>query len=57
MTLRAEESESHQGYTPFEGQELSARVKKTYLRGKLIYDNGEIIGEPTGKYLSRPYSG
>ena len=55
--VRAEESESRQGYTPFEGQELSARVKKTFLRGRLIYDNGEIIGAPSGQYLSRPYSG
>ena len=57
FVVRAAESESKQGYTPFEGQELSARVKKAYLRGKLIYDNGAIVGEPGGQYLSRPYSG
>lgn len=23
--------------------------------GKMVFDNGEIIGEPKGKYLHRPY--
>ncbi len=54
-TVRAEESESQQGHTPFEGQELHARTKTTFLRGKLIYDNNEVVGEPTGQYLRRPY--
>jgi allantoinase len=53
--VQAEESESQQGYTPFEGQELGARVKTTFLRGRRIYDNGEVIGEPRGRYLRRPY--
>jgi len=53
--IQAEESESQQGYTPFEGQELGARVKTTFLRGRRIYDNGKVIGEPCGRYLRRPY--
>ena len=52
--VRAEESESQQGHTPFEGQELGARVKTTFLRGNRIFDNNEIIGEPTGRYMQRP---
>ena len=52
--VRAQESPSTQGYTPFEGIELLARVKQTWLRGRLIYD-GNIVGEPAGKYLRRPY--
>ena len=54
--VRAEDSPSNQGYTPFEGTELSARVKHTWLRGRLIYD-GNIVGEPAGKFLKRPYYG
>lgn len=54
-TVRAADSESQQGYTPFEGQELSGRVKTTFLRGQRIYDNGQVIGKPLGRYLSRPY--
>jgi allantoinase len=56
-TVRAEESPSGQGYTPFEGQELTAQVKQTYLRGHLIYDNGNVVSAPIGKYLRRPYAG
>jgi allantoinase len=53
-TIHAAESESTQGYTPFEGIELSASVMSTFLRGKLIYDNGKVVGEPSGRYLKRP---
>ena len=53
-TVRAAESESQQGYTPFEGLELSGRVKTTLLRGKVVYDGGKIVGPPTGRYLQRP---
>jgi allantoinase len=53
-TIRAKDSESTQGYTPFEGLELSARVKATFLRGALVCENGEVMGQPRGKYLHRP---
>jgi len=54
FTVRAAESESAQGYTPFEGMELSGKVTSTFLRGQLVYDNGNIVGDAGGKYLSRP---
>jgi allantoinase len=54
FVVRAVESESKQGYTPFEGMELTGRVKRTYLRGRLIYDNGKVVGPASGKYLRRP---
>lgn len=54
FVVRAKDSESTQGYTPFEGLELTATVTSTYLRGRLIYDNGKVIGAPSGKYLKRP---
>ena len=54
-TIDSEKSESGQGYTPFEGQELNSRVTTTFLRGTRIYDNHEIIGQPSGQYLKRPY--
>ncbi|MGB3512458.1 MAG: dihydroorotase family protein [Microcoleaceae cyanobacterium] len=55
FVVRSSESESQQGYTPFEGMELTGKVKNTFLRGNLIYDNGEVLGSPQGKYLKRPY--
>jgi len=55
-TIRARDSASTQGYTPFEGLELSARVKATFLRGQLVCENGNVVGQPRGKYLHRPTS-
>jgi len=54
FVVRAAESQSGQGYTPFEGQELTGRVKRTFLRGRLVYDNGNIVGPARGQYLRRP---
>jgi allantoinase len=54
-TVRAADSESQQGYTPFEGMELSGRVKTTFLRGQRIYDDNQVVGKPIGRYLARPY--
>jgi allantoinase len=53
FVLRAAESESHQGYTPFEGMELTTR-KYTFLRGSLIYGEGKVLGPARGLYLHRP---
>lgn len=54
-TIHATDSPSTQGYTPFEGLELSARVEATWLRGEQIYahDRG-VLGQPRGRYLFRP---
>ena len=54
FVVRAAESESHQGYTPFEGMEFTGRVESTFLRGSLIYDAGRILGPARGEYLQRP---
>jgi allantoinase len=53
-TIAAKDSPSTQGYTPFEGLELSARVDATFLRGTKIYEDGRVIGRPIGQYLHRP---
>ena len=55
FVVKALESESAQGYTPFEGMEMTASVVSTYLRGAAVYSNGRIVGSPRGLYLSRPY--
>jgi allantoinase len=54
FTVHARDSESAQGYTPFEGQELTGRVKSTFLRGQLIYNDERVVGAARGKYLRRP---
>ena len=52
--IRAKDSESTQGYTPFEGIELGAKVKATFLRGSLVCENGNVVGKARGRYLHRP---
>jgi allantoinase len=54
FTVRAAESPSGQGYTPFEGQRLSGRVTATFLRGELAWEDGRAVGPPRGRYLRRP---
>jgi allantoinase len=54
FTVRAAESPSAQGYTPFEGQDLTGQVQATFLRGQLVYDAGKVLGPARGRYLPRP---
>ena len=54
FTVRAADSESGQGYTPFEGQELNGKVKATFVRGNLVYHNGNIVSDAIGEYQHRP---
>jgi allantoinase len=54
FTVRAAESSSAQGYSPFEGQRLSGRVEATYLRGALAWADGGVVGPPRGRYVPRP---
>jgi allantoinase len=52
-TIHAEDSESSQEYTPFEGFELTARVTDTWVRGMRILEGGKVVGEPRGEFLRR----
>ena len=56
FVVRAADSPSAQGYTPFEGQELTGRVTATFLRGRLVWDGGAVVGPARGRYLRRPSS-
>lgn len=56
-TVRAEESESSQEYTPFEGFAMSAKVTDTFVRGAHVFADGNVVGEPTGLYVPRPLCG
>ena len=53
-TVRAEDSESTQEYSPFEGFELGARVTDTWVRGVRVLEDGKITGTPQGRYVHRP---
>ncbi len=47
-------SPSTQGYSVFEGFEFTGQVSQTFLRGNLIYKDGNVIGEAKGQYIRRP---
>jgi allantoinase len=40
--------------TAYEGQQLRGRVKRTYVRGQLVFDEGELPAGPIGHLLRRP---
>jgi allantoinase len=54
FTVRAADSPSAQGYTPFEGHELTGQVTATFVRGELAYEDGKVVGAPRGRYVKRP---
>ena len=37
--------------TPYEGESLYGVVNATFLRGQKVYENGEFLGNPTGKII------
>jgi allantoinase len=53
FTVRAGASPSAQGYSPFEGLDLTGQVQSTFLRGELVYDAGKVIGPARGRYVAR----
>jgi allantoinase len=54
FVVRGADSPSAQGYTPFEGQELTGQVTATFLRGQLAWEGGAAVGPARGRYLHRP---
>jgi len=54
FTVRAADSPSSQGYSPFEGQELTGQVTATFLRGQLAWEGGKVAGPARGRFISRP---
>lgn len=51
--LRAEDMVSRAGYTPYEGFVTHGSVSQVWLRGKLMVENGHVIGEQKGQYIVR----
>lgn len=54
FTISVNNMHSDCDHTIWEGKSLHGYPVQTYLRGKLVYDNGEYVGTPgDGKYLKR----
>jgi carbamoyl-phosphate synthase/aspartate carbamoyltransferase/dihydroorotase len=48
--IRAAETFTRCGWTPFEGQKVQGRVKRVVLRGRTAFEDGALLAEPgTGK--------
>ncbi len=46
--LTAEHMFSKCGWTPFEGRDVVGKIVKVVLRGNIVFENGNIIGKPSG---------
>lgn len=55
FVVRAAESESTPGYSPFEGIELQARVVPTFLHGEKVWDQSQVVGPARYRFLHRIY--
>jgi dihydroorotase len=51
--VRQEDLFTKNRWSAFEGMELRGRPSATFLRGKLAYNDGQIVSEPRGRWLSR----
>ena len=51
--VRKEELFTKNQWSAFEGMELAGRPIATFLRGKLVYQDGKIMGEPQGQWIRR----
>ena len=40
-------------WSVYEGMELTGRPVATFLRGKPVYRDGQILGEPQGRWITR----
>jgi allantoinase len=52
-TVRGEDLQQRHKVTPYDGERLRGRVKRTYVRGKLAYDDGDFPAGPIGELLRR----
>ncbi|WP_244834094.1 dihydropyrimidinase [Clostridium sp. BJN0001] len=54
FTISVNNMHSDYDHTIWEGKKLHGYPVQTYLRGQLVYDNGEYVGKPgIGKYVKR----
>jgi len=53
-TIDAADNASVADFSIYEGREVTGRVEKTFVRGELVADDGEIVGEPGhGQFVER----
>ena len=45
-TITNDDVLSKTGWTPYDGRTISARIERTLLRGRDVYADGAVVGEP-----------
>jgi allantoinase len=53
FTLSEDRLHHRHAVSPYLGEKLRGQVKRTYLRGKVVYQDGEFPGEPMGREFRR----
>jgi len=53
FTVRPDEVHHRHKLTPYAGESLPGKVEKTFLRGQIVYDDGEFTSDPSGEILLR----
>lgn len=44
--IRNEDLKTKCGWSPFAGRKVIGKVQKVYIRGNLVYESGQILGQP-----------
>jgi dihydropyrimidinase len=53
-TISSEQNASNSTFSIYDGIDVTGAVKSTLVRGQLVVDEGEVVGEPgLGKFVSR----
>jgi allantoinase len=52
-TLEAEELLYRHPFSPYVGETVRGRVARTVVRGRTVYADGQIAGEPSGRFVRR----
>jgi allantoinase len=55
--VAAAELHSNAGWSPYEGRTVTGRVAMTLLRGAVVYDGTDVVGEPGQGHFVAPGRG
>jgi dihydropyrimidinase len=56
-TATAENRHGNVDYTPYEGMTFNGGPASVYVRGNLVYKDGEVVGEHgSGRFIERNFS-
>ncbi|HEX5798441.1 MAG TPA: amidohydrolase family protein [Candidatus Saccharimonadales bacterium] len=51
--IKNEDLKTKCGWSPFAGRKVIGKIQKVYIRGNLVYENGEVLAEPgSGKIIN-----